>query len=1730
MPHAPTSSNPGRSLTDTLSPITRSVYEKVGGFFKATKPHTPDHRLLNGQGKTKLQSPAIKSPTVAPQAPSQNADSYRSNSHRIEVAIPSKQHFDASAYLETTSFGPSEQAHVADQHYNNHYAQAPIPQQPVLNLPLTESDSLNNGHFRIELPQTNINRDEYIAVEEAPDEPANLSARKASRQGFIDTQDLINESLDQRQRGYAALANLDTLFRSVFSAVGHVLAMESGYDHIVNMTTEQEVTMTAATQQKMHSAIQKTVALKRYNDVPVENLVQVMRLSEGSLKQANELEMRVDEDWSEDSVEAWAQQLPMVETALKAARTCLGILSGGRDDKQLYSEAVIKKSVDVFKGVIEDIVTPLVELRASGSTANIFKLLSKHKKLISTIFVCCQKLFALLAELVTLVELSDTVVNSLEFTASKLIFVENAYLEKDSVVGGVQKFDGIRAVAMDMLCQIFLMKPQQRQGIIDDILTSLEKLPVGKQSARQFKLSDGGSIQPVSALIMRLVQASSGRIDSSKERNRSLIMRNIDGADADQDELDQQMPLANRDVASSIKSEEQGAQQHGVAIKDLELTVVSLTESAHHNASYVISFIVKRAVGSTKSGDTPYRNLLDLFVEDFTTCLDSPDWPSAELLLRLLMAMMVQLFEAPKTAAPAKNMALEMLGSLSASISRLRSHVKKVASSFEGTDADELSKYLSDLALHALEQKSRIEQLVAWVGPYRAALEYLQHRSTDDRHLSSAISFMIATWASRVHNGYDSYQEEEDGRDQELGRLGYRLRMMIEDRRWLANEYTFKMVPDNLAKLSYAIILLHSPLCESFSKILNILLGSMASDQATVRSKSLKSINQVLETDPSILDGDSSVIHLILECASDSSTQVRDSALGLMGNCIQMRPALENSLTPRIIDRFQDTGVGVRKRAMKLARDIYLRNKSKILRSAIANGLLRRVQDPDESIRDLARQMIEEIWFAPFYFNENTAAYQTSLTEHVALIIQTVKSGTVTEILDKVFGTILRPQNKSLEGPFSVCSKVVAKMFSLIDSSDDSDDPSAPSGRDALQVLTIFAKADPKLFNFEQIRLLKPNLASFSGADELAAFRAVTVIYRRVLPQLSTVHSDFLTEVRFQLLRAVGKIGSRGAVDDQIACVQVVCDLLHDFTPLANMVASSLTGIQKFRNAQFDKKRVQTLDMYALLVGTVGKHCDLDKQMQIFKTKFPKWQGDSVPRLMVDTLVPFAAPSQPLEVRKAAFEAIGLVCQSWPRNYVLAKVYTAFQQVFDEQEPILETMILRSFKEFLLTEEKRSEAAAEASAADKKRELTVMGGTSFDDVASATTQRFMKDVTRISLASQDEHAFLAMEVLASINRQGLTHPKETGVTLITLETSSNRRIAELAFAEHRSLHEKHETVVEREYAKAVQSAYNYQRDIVGDSHGATTGPFQPKLHLLMEVLKISKMKNRQRFFEKLCAQIDFDLAKLDARPDIPPHVDFSRFVVENLAYFDYQTVGELQSTVNTIEKIVTSTGATVAQAIESEVFNVRMDLDQPEAPPEQNGGVSNGEQASVVAALTVDSARLRQLAAASIILLTMWEARTHLRRLYGMGQNRHETKVKTSAKDLNKTPVKVQGVNGEKFWEETTAHMAGLESQERMLEKCKAFVELLNVDKEFKVEDGEGQMEVDDPATPSGDEEEEEGEEATQDRGRKRKGGLTPGGRKKRQRSNSQPRKRGRPRKQSTAEQDAEADLDRDWF
>ncbi|KAH0560003.1 hypothetical protein GP486_003475 [Trichoglossum hirsutum] len=1571
------------------------------------------------------------------------------------------------------------------------------------------------------LPQ----KSQTAEYETFPDVDAKIQRQEASPPKKRKTSEVENDSeplalgADQRAKATASLKYLQELIGSIFEAEDELQPDSSGAISgraskmfIYGSLGEGEQPMLAASvQSKLESSIQKVTSVGRFADVPVDDLSRLQKLCEGALRAAEPADLKLEESWDDSEVQSWLQRVDIADCGLKAARTLLRIMTGGRSEKQLYSEDTLQSILSMLKNVLDSCVIPVVESRGTGSNSEVFKIATSQKKQLLCLFQDITKILRLLAQLLVKEEVTEGVITSVEFLATALIFIENAHTEKDSAVG-IQKFERLRVAAMDVLAKIFTRYADQRTFIFDEILTSLEKLPVTRQSARQFKLVDGKNIQLVSALILRLVQASATRLsdESARRRHRpSLLDEDLNGHSDDSGDDGQEV---SPQKGLHMNDTETGAVRNPAnAIQQLREISQPLLDSCQKNAHYVIQFLVSRALKSTKTGDAPYRNLLDIFAEDFINVLGSPDWPAAELLLRSLLTSMVTIAESDSSAAIAKNMALDLMGLMGSAISDMMVHIRQASKGLD-VKGESIDGPVAGLTEEFLEGRLREEELLAWNGPYRATLEYLGERDADDAQLQSACGFYLTQWCSKLCSSFDAVDDGSDDERAKLdyGKLAYRLRQMVLDRKFLATELsTSDGVTTAHGRLAYMLTTLNMPFCKAFERVLIILLNSMNSDQATVRSKSLKSVIQLLEKDPTILDRGAYVMRYIINRASDPSPLVRDSALSLIGRCLTLRPALEDQLCESVLARSMDAAVGVRKRSMKILKDIYLRNSKKDIKSAIASALLHRVKDSDQGVVDLARQTFEEIWISPFYRppgeTEETAQYKLAITEGVAIIVKTVQRGDgVSPVLDGLLQTILSNDSKNNAANFRVCKSMVAAMFD--DILDGQEEPDKPGRQHVLQTLTVFAKANPKLLTPEQLQLLQPYVENLSKNDDLHVYRSVIVIFRCTLPHLSGLQTSFLTAVQKALMESVSKLGKR-ELNEVIFCLWSITGVLKNVDRLLRLTVSCLKGIYAVRNTDLtdesQKAGIGRVTRYMTIAGLLGKHCDFENEPKRFRDEFTWWKGNSVSGLMVDIFSFFTSPRQPLAVRKAAIEGLGLICQSHPKNFLKEQVYSAFDIVFAEENRELENLALNGFKDFLGAEEKRSEKGADLSELDGGADAEVgrLSGVTIanqnDGVATSIAQRYLKHITRIALATQDVYALTAVEVIASINRQGLVHPKECGPVLVALETSQHQAIASIAFHEHRALHQKHETLVEREYMKAVEQAFQYQKDVVGDSSGATTSPFTSKLRPLFDVIKISRGKLRKKFISGLCSKIDFDPAKLDVTSEPPLHLEYAKFVIENLAFFEYSTVDELLHVITSMERVVAGTGTSVAHAIETEVFKLQL-------PTVSEDGLPIPAEA-----IPVDSMRLRQLTASSMILSILWDARSFIRRLHGLNnsQKQREGKGKQASKALGNAPTRVSGVTGDKLWEEITETMTALTSVDTMMAQCKEFVEMLSVDQDFKLaaEGDEDGYDLSRMKTPDFEDEEDDHTLAPpgSGRGSKRKAGSETPGKRSRKRARS---------------------------
>lgn len=1539
-------------------------------------------------------------------------------------------------------------------------------------------------------------------------------------------------SVHQRQKSDILVQNLQDLMFEIFEAEDSLSTGTSSYgpEHATSIFASYDnddgaaVRLQPAIQTTLESRISKVAANARLHEIEVENLVRVQRLCEGPVAAIGRLSFRIGEDWSEQDESQWLMKLGLAECGLIAARTLMRIMSGGAQSKELQSEDFLRQTLDAFKVVIEDCIVPIVQepplagekIRGEKTQPPPnpkFVLASRNRNVVVSVMNAASRGMRVLGDLLVKTDFDGTSISSVESFCKTLIFAENAATDKDSAVG-VQNFETMRRGAMDVLSKIFTKYTEQRQFIFDEILISLEKLPATKQSARQYRLTDAKPIQLVSALLMRLVQTSATKSEEAlKLRSKGETGEDGEEDDASDEEADVEGSSDDEDEIKVSPSKSEGSGQQLAYIAN------PLNEAAGRNASYIVKILTQRAATTSKNSEEPYRKLLDIFTEDFINVLGSPEWPAAGLLLRTLTGQMMGIIEREKSTVPSKTLALELLGVMGSGILELHSAARTASRAVDSNNSV-IAHQLCDLAAQLDGGGNEMRDIVSFDGPYRFVIQYLEALNRgEDAQLQTARGFLLTQWSHSALGSRDS-SADSDASNVPRGSkdLQTKLKHMFAHPKWLDDQADFVQPTTAEAKLASLILTLNSTFCKAFDRIFKTLLNAMSSEQSRVKSRSLSSVISLLEKDAGILDRNSNVLNYIFRCATDSSPLVRDSALNLIDKCTSLRPHLDPMVCPRVIERSRDAATSVRKRSIKMLKDIYLRNNKNGIRSAIADAVISRIDDSEESIIELARATMEEVWFQPFYgqnINSNgdrQIETRIAFAAQAALLVETIERNEgVIPVLEALTRRSL-VRSKASTANAAVCKTIVSVLFDgVIDSSEI---PGSPPLDSILRSLTMFARAGPELFTTSQLERLEPYTANLKTTDDLDIFRSVLTILRNVMPYQPTMNIETLNKLQSTLLQSITKI--QKAELRELAALLWIIDVTlgEDGNPdrLSNFMISVLVKIYNMRESVLDDEKASlTLAKLMTIAGELGNAYNFNSHLADFQQKCVWYKGDSVADLLVETLCPFTSPKKPLSIRVAALEAVCTVAQAWPKQFLRTDVTNAIEIVFRDKESSLEEVLLAGLEGFFKAQEVPDEnddgpELGSGVATGTERLGKTYVASDHDGASTALAQRFLSHFLHLALASASETAFIAARLVVSINKQGLVHPKESAPALVALETCPNRVVAADAFREHQSQHAKHEGLFEKEYMRAVARTFEYQRDVIGDARGFAGEPVGAKMHLTWEVLRKGKAMIRKKFLGNLAGKLDFDLPKLEDAKVGGQHVAFVRFCLDNLAFFEYDKVDDLLHLTAGLEKIFAGTGSTVAQAIESEVLKLQVDGlvgSQPTA-------IMNSSETMIAASSQsgIDPHRLQQLALSAQYLCLIWETRSFLNRLWTLHKYASKSKQQ-SGKDSNRAPSRATNASSltDAYLKRMDQLVTHIDTEEAAREMCGAFVELISVDHDVKVggedddEDGDGV--VNGYATPSESTERKSPSlpPSGGSRGRKRKPSS----------ASNTPRKRGRP-------------------
>ncbi|KAF1939061.1 hypothetical protein EJ02DRAFT_436669 [Clathrospora elynae] len=1430
------------------------------------------------------------------------------------------------------------------------------------------------------------------------------------------------------------------------------------------------------------------VNLGRFAELPVDLVMDMQSLLHPTITSATKNALFPQDDSTRELTES----IETAKFALKASKLLLETMIEGRDDYRMRREEIVDVMIDLVKLVKDACIVPIVQSRRSGGLQHLFNAASAFRPDLQTVLRLCGAILTRFARLIGKYNLSDRALNTLEYLTVELLVEPNSDHEKDSVFT-IKKFEQFRQKTMDVLAQIFARHPDQRTSILNGIFSNLEKLPDKKASARQFSSAREKPIMTISALFMRFVQVAATNPELQSSSQPPQITKEA-------------LEEEGSDYEPSVASSKKPSKHNNRAPIQI---AQNLTANATSTANTIATSLCERASNTSKTGDKPFRNLLDLFIDDFCNVLGSPQWPAAVMLLQMLLVRMhtiLQPGQGTKQSVIDKDMALTTMARIGCGVIDFKHGLRKLKKELDISQSDlssRLDRLVDDAMSEDLKERVNDADLLAFDGPYRMIIEslvdYLDLRpAQEDPHLQAVSGCLVSSWLSAIITAFPEVHEQP----QTIKDVQQHLESMIVDSKWLARKYKFQAVSDVQSKLAAGVVTLQSQVCRFLPNIVNFMQSYVRDKNSSkLRTRGTTGLQQLLDKDPRVIS-EPQVLNMV-PSLKDDSPMVREATLSLLSKCLAKESSLERQVLPHILELTTDPSNGPKRKAIKLLKDVYLRATAKDTRLRIAASLLLPSQDDENAISELSRNVLEEIWLTTAVSNTKTddsqhklrrvqrASFMVDFLEFVEQ--RTSQPTSRLEAFEKFFVHALSPETRGSTANLHICQELVADLVDEVIGPETGTNMKAQAR--IMNALSVFAKVKSTLFTIDHLRHLKLYIKTITTTDDIALVRPTVVILRHVLPTLPLLQHAFAEEIRLSLMRNVSKL-AKCASDEYPTSRETLLDVVHclwAISAMSNMngekifvtISSVICQLRPLITSTKEKATAsrENIISYLILLGTFGQVCSLDDYSEPFvarlrlsmsKNQTAKQQMEllldkkAAPSLLLlDTVRPFTMQTWEPAIREQALRSLGGICQQSPELFMRAEIERVVKLVFiNEDNDRLKRVALSFFSEYFAFTERRSDTGAEIAVGQgvvngSERLETSFVPTENDSATPHLAEKFYPDFVVAALKNNNELAVSATNIIASLCRQGLIHPRHCGATLVALGTSMNKAVAQAASDEYKRIHEKQESYLEPEYMHAIRLTFKYQLDMFNDSHGMVEATHTPKLAKLFEVLKVGKKTSFRKFINNVCKQVDFDFAKLDASGATPEAVLYARFCLENLALLDLPHLEEVAVILDALEAMVlNTTGPAVALVIGEELPKQYINLQLP--PPQDMLLHARGMNeplppdalpgGSQLASPIIDDGRLRQITTACMILQMVWETRTFVRRCY----NVHKLNGPIPQKDYAKTTNRNNFVSGKELWERLTPIMSALNTRETMMKQCYEFADLLDVDRDIIVgDDGE---------------------------------------------------------------------------
>ncbi|KAH8114301.1 hypothetical protein DFH11DRAFT_1508962 [Phellopilus nigrolimitatus] len=1272
-------------------------------------------------------------------------------------------------------------------------------------------------------------------------------------------------------------------------------------------------------------------------------------------------------DLTDDELENLEQILETARDSIIAADCCIALLTSDRLPKQLYSEELITSCLATIKNQLTRIIYPFIEGPASDAReySPILQYITNrmpkgsrllgttgHRRLITETFQALASVLPRINNLVCadMLAMSDSIIIQVVYIAIGPFFVVENGGESDNkgkkdpailVITdtlGSSGMRGLRLEALSLVRSIFANHEDQRSWIIEEILSSLIKLSDSKQKAGQFRLRDGRSIRTVSALLLQLVQTSAHNV--RVEARRVAKARQ------------QHFALKRQD---SITGDTRGPFLDEKDLEEVRLYSAGL-EAPTKAAKAIVLFLTQRS-GKGKStknaNEQEYRSIFDNLISDLLVVLFWPEWPAASLVLSIVCRYMITSLDDVKSSNNENNaskaMALDHLGVIAC---RLRANLMK----WGKTGAEEITS--PGLSLRSVDEvlpTADGQGLNKLISVHQEVSSHLSKRSSEDQAYESARELNAVMWGQELANALNQLNETVSNIDDEFpgayvsknkiltfgGKIKSALRDVWKDAPTDVFDNATQEEILRVDKLAEQIGTTQA-LKNAFDPILNVIIVALDAPPVFVRTKALRALSQILSVDSSVLSNPN-VRHAIESHLLDSSPQVRDAAVELIGKYMIDSSVVAGDYYQKIAERIADTGLGVRKRVIKLLKSFYPVTDDMNRRIDICSKLVLRMLDEDDTVKDLAIKTLEELWFvtsAPSGHRTHGQGDPSSQLErgHLLATVSVImgvcgnfkdRQSPLEDMLNKIVS------GKEGADVSALRLRLAELCDALIDGLVDASDFMNFTVINCIRTIHLFTIACPPIISGTKASTLLPYLKNPTTAEEHITSDYILKIYRASIPHMSKTSAKFGNDLQLLLQPMVLKPNAQaglGSLQETVACLcAVVQHLTHDFVRLVALLKSCNLRVQQYISREASQINVQesrALHILVLIVSLLGEHFNFDQIREESDDLKTQLNSGPIVRHIYACILQLYDKYTENNIRGRLLICLGFLFRAQPTLMTLESSATMMDAIFESPEEENRGRLLKLMQEFLVAEstkhsvqEKGLYQTAKTNALGSGVNMEELVGNTHgfaeSGVSSAIVQRYLAQILDAALSPLPQIQAPAVDILSYTIKQGLAHPLLSFPFIVALETSPVNALSARAVTLHTVLHHKHASLLNSGFISACRKSYEYQCKIIetnggeAEVQGFRMQPTPTALLARWYALVREKRATRQEFLRAVLRVFELrDSAKTEQDA-----VRFIRYMAENFASFDYRTQEEVLTVLKILTRELAETGSLLVERI-----------------------------------------------------------------------------------------------------------------------------------------------------------------------------------------------------------------------